>query len=288
MIATAVVRMPSPGIRRPSSRSYIGVVKPSTTPNIHTNAATVMNSGTVTKKPVMKLRRSQCMLNDPRVGYSQPAAIAASSPTPAAIRYQANGAKPDRATKFRNGFTTTRDARKAMTKPTPISSGTIRRQMAADLEQIVEKCRRHRRHRQKKRELGGRPPIESHQHAADDRGARSRHPRNQRQRLEHADRHRPAHRNPLRLPHHDPRPESLDHQHHDAADDERHGDRREALVQHALDEIRRETLRQWRRARTPGAPPRAKCRSAPGVANPITTRAIRWRYSHITARTEPN
>ena len=93
-----------------------------------------------------------------------------------------------------------------MTKPTPISERAVRRQMAPDLEQIVEKCRGHRRHRQKERELGGRPPIEPHQHAADDRGARSRHARNQCQRLEHADRHGPAHRDPLRLAHRGLRP----------------------------------------------------------------------------------
>ena len=61
-------------MRRPSSRSYSGVVRPSTTPKIQMNAATLMNSGTVTKKPATKLRRSHCM-----AGYIQPAATAASS-----------------------------------------------------------------------------------------------------------------------------------------------------------------------------------------------------------------
>src|SRR5665213_794997 len=36
----------------------VGVVRPSTTPKIHTSAATLMNSGTVTKNPVRKRRRS--------------------------------------------------------------------------------------------------------------------------------------------------------------------------------------------------------------------------------------
>src|SRR6516225_1901878 len=58
-IAAAVDRVPSPGIRRPRIRSYIGVVAPSTTPKIQMNAAALMKSGTVTKNPAMKLRRSQ-------------------------------------------------------------------------------------------------------------------------------------------------------------------------------------------------------------------------------------
>src|SRR5436190_2077775 len=56
--AAAVDAVPSPGIRRPSSRSYIGVVRPSTTFKIQMKAATLMNSGTVTKNPATKLRRS--------------------------------------------------------------------------------------------------------------------------------------------------------------------------------------------------------------------------------------
>src|SRR4029450_11794143 len=50
--------MPRPGMRRPSRRSYSGVVRPSTMPKIQMIAATLMNSGTVTKKPATKLRRS--------------------------------------------------------------------------------------------------------------------------------------------------------------------------------------------------------------------------------------
>src|SRR5437879_5130487 len=58
-MTTAVVSVPRPGIRRPSSRSYTGVVAPSTTSKIQISAATLMNSGTVTKNPAMKLRRNQ-------------------------------------------------------------------------------------------------------------------------------------------------------------------------------------------------------------------------------------
>src|SRR3954464_5638508 len=63
-ITIAVVSVPRPGIRRPSSRSYSGVVAPSTTLKSQISAATLMNSGTVTKKPATKLRRSQCIGRD--------------------------------------------------------------------------------------------------------------------------------------------------------------------------------------------------------------------------------
>src|SRR5262245_18568118 len=58
---TTVDAIPRPGTRRPRTRSYSGVVVLSTTLKIQMIAATLMNSGTVTKKPVMKLRRSQCI-----------------------------------------------------------------------------------------------------------------------------------------------------------------------------------------------------------------------------------
>src|SRR5687768_2447683 len=67
-IATAVVITPRPGTRRPSHRSYSGDVTPSTMPKIQMKAATVMNSGTVTKKPAMKLRRSHCIKPDHHAG----------------------------------------------------------------------------------------------------------------------------------------------------------------------------------------------------------------------------
>ena len=47
----AVINTPSPGTARPSSRTDTGSVTPSTTWKIHTSAATLMISGTVTKKP---------------------------------------------------------------------------------------------------------------------------------------------------------------------------------------------------------------------------------------------
>ena len=60
MMAT-VISTPSPGTARPSTRTEIGSLIPSTTWKIHTSAATLMISGTVTKNPVMKLRRSHDM-----------------------------------------------------------------------------------------------------------------------------------------------------------------------------------------------------------------------------------
>src|SRR4029079_12075066 len=54
--------------------------------------------------------------------YRRPAAIAARSARPSAMRYQANGANPERRTKVMNGPTTAADATKAMTKPTAMST----------------------------------------------------------------------------------------------------------------------------------------------------------------------
>src|SRR6185436_16416828 len=54
--------------------------------------------------------------------HNRPAAISASRIAPAAIRYHANGANPERPTNRRNGLTTTSDARKAITKPTAMTS----------------------------------------------------------------------------------------------------------------------------------------------------------------------
>ena len=58
---SAVMTIPSPGTSRFSSRVEIGAVKLSMIPKIQTSAATLMTSGTVTKNPAMKLRRSQCI-----------------------------------------------------------------------------------------------------------------------------------------------------------------------------------------------------------------------------------
>src|SRR4051812_14807984 len=72
MSATAVVTVPSPGMRRPSSRSYSGVVRSSTMLKIQMMAATLIKSGTATKKPATKLRRSQPITYDRALGAPQP------------------------------------------------------------------------------------------------------------------------------------------------------------------------------------------------------------------------
>src|SRR6187397_1224560 len=60
--------MPSPGASRPRYLRKTGATKPSTSRNSHSSAATEMNSGTVTKKPATKLRRSHCMDGAPASG----------------------------------------------------------------------------------------------------------------------------------------------------------------------------------------------------------------------------
>ena len=57
--SNAVIAMPSPGTARPAHCETSGSVMPSMTRKIQTSAATLMMSGTVTKNPVMKRRRSQ-------------------------------------------------------------------------------------------------------------------------------------------------------------------------------------------------------------------------------------
>ena len=137
---------------------------------------------------------------DPLHGYSQPAAIAAKIATPAAIRYQANGANPERLTNSRNGLITTSDARNAATSPMRDLEPAVRRQLMPDLQQIVRERRDQRRHREKERELRGGRAVEAHRHAADDRRARARHAGNERQRLAEADAERARHRACARRP----------------------------------------------------------------------------------------
>ncbi len=55
---SSVIRMPTPGAARPTSRVASGAVKSSMIPKIHTSAAMLMTSGTVTKNPAMKRRLS--------------------------------------------------------------------------------------------------------------------------------------------------------------------------------------------------------------------------------------
>src|SRR5262245_21074628 len=59
----AVKRIPSPGMSRCNQTAKNGRTNPSMTLKIQINAVTLITSGTVTKNPVMKLRRR--VLNKP-------------------------------------------------------------------------------------------------------------------------------------------------------------------------------------------------------------------------------
>ena len=144
-------------------------MKPSTTPNTQISATMLMTSGTITKKPGDEPPPQP--LHHPCI---HPAAIAASSATPSAMRYHANGANPDRLTKCRNGLMTSSDERNAMTRPTAISRPRAGDSSCRDLEQIVRERRCHGRHRQEERELRRRRAIQPSSNAADDGGAGAR------------------------------------------------------------------------------------------------------------------
>ena len=106
----------------------------------------------------------------------------------------------------------------------PISSARSGEMLMPHLEQIVRERRGHRRHREKERELGGRRPIETHGHAADDRRAGPRHAGDERQHLAQADAERARDRRALGMSATTgDGPVALDHEHHDTAGDE--GDR---------------------------------------------------------------
>ena len=73
--------------------------------------------------------------------------------------------------------------------------------MVPDFEQVVAERRRHRRHGEKKGELGGGRPVHPRQHARHNRAAGPRDTGNQRQRLRAAHRQRAAERHPLGIEH---------------------------------------------------------------------------------------
>ena len=161
-------------MRRPSSRSYSGVVRPSTMPKIQTNAATLMNSGTVTKNPAMKLRRSHCI-----VVHTHPAPSAASSADPTTMRYHANGAKPDAPDEAQERLDDEQPTRRTPSRtrprsPAPRSASRWRRTSSsscANAAAIVGIARKN----ENSAAAGRSRPIS---HAADDRRARPRDARN--------------------------------------------------------------------------------------------------------------
>ena len=117
------------------------------------NAATLMNSGTVTKNPAMKLRRSHCIDGHctQRGGDRGEAARC-----PRAMRYHANGTKPTRRTNARNG----RDHERRRDERHDEADADFQRTPAPrwwrTSSRLVRERRRHRRHREKERELRGR------------------------------------------------------------------------------------------------------------------------------------
>ena len=140
------------------------------------------------------------------------------------MRYQANGAKPERRTIAQERLDDQRrrderhheaDAR----SPAPRADA----ELVPHFEQIVRERRRHRRHREEERELGGGRPIEAASASPPTIvAARARHAGNQRQRL--ARRRSPSARptgSAVDVEHVGARPQPLDDQHDDAADDER-------------------------------------------------------------------
>ena len=181
--SVAITSTPTPGTPRPSTRVAIGVAKSSTKRNAQTSAATLTMSGTVTKKPVMKLRRSHCMGGPTSTRRRRPRA----GPSRRAMRYQANGAKPARPTRRRNGPTTTRAARNAMTKPTAICR---KRSAVSDCRTSSRSCAKAAVMvgiDRKKENSAAVRPLEAQGQPADDGRARARHPRHQRQHLAQAD-----------------------------------------------------------------------------------------------------
>ena len=242
-------------------------------PNSQMKAVTVMNSGTVTKKPAMKLRRSHCIVS--------------------AITAQRHGREQDqpdddsipgeggesRASHHREERL---DDRRGRDKRHDEADGDLGRpvggQVAPHLEQLVGERRRSSsasrgRTRTPRRRSRSRPIDE----APDDRRAGARDARDQRQRL--AETHTEGAAEPA-PPRRRPPPAggrtrstiSIDH----AAEDERGANHAKALVQHALDEVGQQRARQEHRqdadSHAERKPPRARRRSKAGHAWRIRAR----------------
>ena len=188
--------------------------------------------------------------------------MAASSATPSAMRYQANGANPGapdetqkRLDDEQRGDERHRQADGDLERPR-------RRQLVAHLEQIVRECGSHRRHGEEERKLGRGGPVEPiimpPTIVAPDRDTPG---------ISASVWHTPmpnARGSGVCSASHDDgrRTHALDDQHDDAADDERHGKHARALVQDALDEVgeeaRRRAAPEWWPRRSPrrnAAPP---------------------------------
>ena len=190
------------------------------TRNSHRIAATEMNSGTVTKNPAMKLRRSHCMTSLDPAGHGQ---RRASSTAPAAMRYQANGHEADRRTTARNGLHD-RPPRRRRRSTNPMAISSTRRGAEAAAARRAGRARTPPSSSASREKTRTPPPPRDRARAAiaaDDRRARARHAGDQRQHLARADAERAQ--SGVWSGVHDGRrgTRPLDDQHDDAADDER-------------------------------------------------------------------
>ena len=184
------------------------------------------------------------------------------------MRYHANGAKPGAPHELQKRLDDEQRRRRTPSRSRPRSRAPrAGRDCAATSSRLVRERRGHRRHREEERELRRRGAIEPHGHAADDRRARPRHARDQRQRLARrrcrararaasARRRAPSGAGRNRSTSSITMPPS----------DERDGDHREAVVEDAL-------------RRSPTA---ARRRPAPGASPPAII-AAKWRASGSTA-----
>ena len=281
--SATVIRIPSPGTRRPSIRSESGAVKPSMIPKIQTSAETLTTSGTATKKPVMNRRRSH-------VAYRHPAAIAAKSSTPSAIRYQAKGAKPARVTYRRNGRMTTARGDERRHEADGDLGRPVGGQLVPDLEQVVDEGAGHGRHGQEEGKLGRDGTVQAQQHAADDGGARTRHAGHERQHLAgaHGRGARPS------VSCSERRSRSARGRHRSAASitrpPEHEGPRHHgrAVIEDRLHVVGQQGARHERRHAGQRPPPARTAGRAPGCGSPTSTSHTLARYSHTTASTAPS
>src|SRR6266581_636313 len=155
-------------------------------------AATLMNSGTVTKKPVMKLRRSQDITAGHKQGSRHKAqgtrpetcdlSVETCSSLPVRAEPPARGEDDDPENDpvpgegSESGSTDEIDERldddergeERHHEPDRDFARPLQPEMMPHFEQLVGKRRRHRRHREKERELRRGRTIEAHRQAADD------------------------------------------------------------------------------------------------------------------------
>src|SRR5688572_27900380 len=100
------------------------------------NAATLMNSGTVTKKPAMKLRRSHCILDLPPPGNDRPCEKDDAEPNPVPREGHESGA-PD---EFQEGSYHQQCRDKGHHKPDGNLDDAVCRDHQSLADQAVDEC----------------------------------------------------------------------------------------------------------------------------------------------------